>query len=77
MKSQWRVHARKVISKVLEENRDVDAKTLRAKLRDAYPFGAREHHPYKIWLDEIKVQTKRKRFGGNNNMQPKEQGKLF
>ena len=25
------------------------------QLRDAYPFGERKMHPYKVWLERIKV----------------------
>lgn len=58
----WRDVARPIIAEVLakggtrqEQNR---------LLRDAYPFGQRKYHPYKIWLDEIKLQRgeKKKRF---------------
>jgi hypothetical protein len=31
-------------------------KATRARLREAYPFGERKYHPYKIWLDEIRRQ---------------------
>ena len=31
-------------------------KDVNKALREAYPFGERKHHPYKIWLDEIKRQ---------------------
>lgn len=77
MKSPWREHARKVISKVLAENHGADKKVIAKKLREVYPFGERLHHPYKIWLDEIKVQTKQRRFGKRDNFVPKEQLKLF
>lgn len=70
MGKTWREECRPIIAKVLEETKGQDEKVVRKALRDAYPFGERAYHPYKIWLDEIKVQTKRKRFGqktGNNN----------
>ena len=31
----------------------VDGPAFRKELKDAYPFGPRQYHPYKIWLDEI------------------------
>lgn len=77
MQSNWRKYARKVIYKVLEETNGQTEKEITKALREAYPFGERARHPYKIWLDEIKVQRKQKRFGVRNNVTPKEQGKLF
>jgi hypothetical protein len=52
----WRDHAREVIAEVLLEHRDSDEKTIKQALFDAYPFGERAMHPYKIWLDEIQRQ---------------------
>ena len=34
-----------------------DRKALREVLREAYPFGEREHWPYKAWIAKIKAQT--------------------
>lgn len=31
---------------------ETDHKTIKALIRDSYPFGARTNHPYKIWCDE-------------------------
>ena len=59
MQSQWRKEAAPIIARVLKETAGQDEKAIRKALRDAYPFGAREHHPYKIWCDEIR----RQRFG--------------
>jgi hypothetical protein len=36
-----------------------DAEVKKA-LFDAYPFGERKYHPYKIWLDEIARQMGKK-----------------
>ncbi|MEN6581672.1 MAG: hypothetical protein ABFD54_04425 [Armatimonadota bacterium] len=52
--SYWRVESQKVIAEVLKENKGADTKTLRKALRDAYPFGERMYHPYKIWRDECR-----------------------
>lgn len=60
----WRDRARPIIIRVLEENKDKDEKEIRKALRDAYPFGERAMHPYKIWCDEIKVQRGLRKFGG-------------
>ena len=54
--SYWRQKASPIIAEVLMTTRD-EKKGVRDKaLRDAYPFGERRYHPYKIWLDEIKRQ---------------------
>lgn len=52
----WRDHARPIIAAVLKETAGKPEVDIRKALKDAYPFGMREYHPYKIWLDEIKVQ---------------------
>ena len=56
MKSSWREYCKPIIARVLEENKGADEKIIRQALKNAYPFGPREYHPYKIWLDEIQVQ---------------------
>lgn len=72
----WRDVARPIISDVLKKTEgNPDAR--KKLLYDAYPFGARQYHPYKIWLDEIKVQTKGRKFGTKNNIENKDQQKLF
>lgn len=55
----WREHAAPIIAQVLKENEGQDEKAIRKALREAYPFGALSHHPYKVWCEEIRVQ----RFG--------------
>lgn len=52
----WRDHCRPIIARVLAENEGKSVKEIRAALKAVYPFGLREHHPYKIWLDEIACQ---------------------
>ena len=52
----WRDKARPIIARVLRETKGQDEKAIRKALRDAYQFGPREYHPYKVWLDEIKRQ---------------------
>jgi len=49
----WRECARPIIAKVLEETKGQDEKAIRKALKDAYPWGERSMHPYKIWCDEI------------------------
>jgi len=56
MRSHWRAIAKPIIYRVLKETKDKEEKEIKKALRDAYPFGERKYHPYKIWLDEIKKQ---------------------
>lgn len=56
----WRENARPIIAKVLADNKDETEKVIRKALQNAYPYGQRAMHPYKIWCDEIKVQRKLK-----------------
>jgi hypothetical protein len=52
----WRDKAAPIIARVIKEKGTDDLPKLRAALREAYPFGERAYHPYKIWRDEIKRQ---------------------
>lgn len=52
----WRDRASVVIAEVLERTKGQPEEVIAKALRDAYPFGARKWFPYKVWLDEIKVQ---------------------
>ncbi|WP_373649031.1 hypothetical protein [Schlesneria sp. DSM 10557] len=45
-----------IIAKVIADVGTDDIRKLRQALRDAWDYGPREYHPYKIWLDEIRVQ---------------------
>jgi len=54
MTQQWRDRCRPIISKVIAEHKGKP--TLKQALHDAYPFGQRAYHPYKIWLSEIRRQ---------------------
>ncbi|HOQ48123.1 MAG TPA: hypothetical protein PK157_22645 [Bryobacteraceae bacterium] len=64
MQSRWRRAAAPIIARVLAENAGRPKAEVRAALRAAYPFGPREHHPYRIWLDEIRIQTGRRQLSG-------------
>ena len=59
----WRDIARPIIADVINRVGVEDEKALKKALFDAYPFGERQYHPYKIWLDEIKIQRGFKTFG--------------
>lgn len=57
-RSHWRSKAAPIIAQVLRETEGQDEKAVRDALRDAYPFGPRQYHPYKIWCDEIHRQRR-------------------
>lgn len=52
----WRDMAKPIIVSVIARVGKQDMKALRKELREAYPFGPRENHPYKSWCDEIRRQ---------------------
>jgi len=52
----WRDIAAPIIADVLWKVGRQDMKALRKALRDAYPFGQRKMHPYKVWCSEVKRQ---------------------
>lgn len=56
----WRDKSSAVIQQLIQQNPGADEKTLRTLISQAYPYGQREHHPYKIWLDEVKKAMPRK-----------------
>lgn len=58
----WREKARPVIAEVLAAHQGEDLKTIRRALKEAYPFGPRQHHPYQIWCDEVRSQLGLKRY---------------
>lgn len=59
MRKTWRQHCAPIIASVIAENKGLNNKELRAKIREAYPYGERAMHPYKIWCDEVKKQLAR------------------
>lgn len=63
MNDTWRHIARPIISQVIAANKCNNEKEIRKALREAYPFGKRKYHPYKIWCDEINVQLGKRKFG--------------
>ena len=68
--SHWRDRARPIIQSVLSAWNGVDEKELRKALHEAYPFGERKMYPYKVWLSEIRVQTKKTKRLWNKKAQP-------
>jgi hypothetical protein len=73
----WRDYARPIIQKVLKETKGLDEKEIRKALKEAYPFGERNYHPYKVWLDEIKVQRGKRQFGRKKVVPPVNQIGMF
>lgn len=71
-RDSWRGKCAPIIAEVLAANVGADEKTIRAALFEAYPFGPRQHHPYKIWLDEIAKQRGKKAPTGSRKLTPKE-----
>lgn len=58
--SRWRKSAREVIERTLAAlPAGAPMKQVRQALRNAYPFGTREHYPYKCWLIEQRAALKR------------------
>ena len=54
----WRGRSAPIITEVIERVGKDDMKALRKALREAYPFGAREYWPYKVWCSEVRIQLK-------------------
>ncbi len=63
MGKTWRDSVKPIIHSVLERTKGMSESEIRKALFEAYPFGERKYHPYKIWLDEIKVQRGKRRLG--------------
>lgn len=59
--SRWRLHSRRVIREAAEQNKSSSDSELRKIISNAYPFGARKYHPYKIWLKEVKLFFEQRR----------------
>lgn len=53
MSGTWRDSAKAHLEEVIKDNPNADEKTLKKLFRDAYPFGERAMHPYKIWCDQV------------------------
>ena len=51
------------IAEVLARCEGMTIAEKRQALREAWRYGPRQYHPYKIWLDEIRVQLGLKQFG--------------
>lgn len=58
--SNRRSIASEIIRGVIADVGRDDPRALRRALRDAYPWGERQHHPYRIWCDEVRRQLERR-----------------
>lgn len=52
----WRRTSAEIIAGVLKANEGRPEAEIRKAISEAYPFGQRKYHPYKIWLSEIARQ---------------------
>lgn len=59
VESHWRRIARPIIRQICEK---LDGKQRDQALHDAYPFGVRKYHPYRIWCDEVRMWKGMKPF---------------
>ena len=72
-----RDEARPIIASVIMANEGKTEKEIRMALREAFPWGIRKYHPYKIWLDEIRIQLGKCRFGVKIKLTNPNQIKMF
>lgn len=56
MTHTWRSRCAELIRATIKANQGKSEREIRAALRKVYPWGPREHWPYKVWLDEIRRQ---------------------
>ncbi len=59
--SHWRIIAAKIISAIIgmknvKKLSAEELKALKKEISEAYPFGERARHPYKIWCSEVQFQ---------------------
>ena len=54
--SAWRAIAAPIIANIISTVGRDDPQALRRALREAYPWGERRMHPYRIWCNEIRRQ---------------------
>lgn len=73
----WRDIAAPIIAKVILENKGKPEIEIKRAISKVYPFGERRYHPYKVWLDEIKVQLGKKKRGVKITPTPDNQIDIF
>lgn len=49
----WGKHSIRIINDVLASHPDASDAEILILVWERYPFGARENHPYKIWLKKV------------------------
>lgn len=60
-RSYWREHSREIIREVLAKlPATATPDEAKKAVSDAYPFGERAMHPYKIWLSEVRAQIEQR-----------------
>lgn len=59
MMNTWRQLARRVIEPLELEYRHKPLEEFARALREAYPFGERRYHPYKVWCEEQRYAIER------------------
>lgn len=52
----YRTKMQPLIASVIAEHKNEPLNAIREHLREAFPMGPRQYHPYKIWLSECRVQ---------------------
>jgi hypothetical protein len=62
MSRSWRDIFAPIIADVIRRIGTEDMRRLRSELRKAFPAGERRYWPYKVWLDEIRIQLGRKKI---------------
>ena len=69
MSKTWREIGAPLIRATIKANEGKSLKEIKKALREAYPWGERAMHPYKIWCDEVRVQlgTKKRKIRGEIN----------
>lgn len=60
MTETWRQHSAPIIADVIKSNPTATEKQMRRLISEAYPYGHRANHPYKVWLSEVKRQLQAK-----------------
>lgn len=74
----WRKAAAPIIAQVIRDNEGKTEKEIRKALREAYPWGERAMHPYKVWCSEVNKQLKSIGIKSRGKVsRPPDQGQLF
>lgn len=77
MRTTTRDECRPIIAQIIQANKGKSEKEIRKALRDGFPWPPRKYHPYKIWLDEIRVQMGKRRFMEKKKPVDPKQVKMF